>query len=180
MPGFYEHDEEDTDLGMNAGAADDMEGEDNEQHQTHLGEIGIPQTRPRPPVSAPARTNSTKKTSAVASASYGPRISTKPHSTSHVTRPSETSPSRMGSKSHAQSPLPSGSDAGATTVGMLECPICGKTLETDNQGLNSHIDFCLSRGAIMAAQTVAENPTKGFKSCEKNTIKSGNSRRKKG
>ncbi|KAL1744784.1 hypothetical protein HDZ31DRAFT_37884 [Schizophyllum fasciatum] len=32
------------------------------------------------------------------------------------------------------------------------CPICGKTLETDNDGLNQHIDWCLSRGAILAAQ----------------------------
>ncbi|KZV95108.1 DNA/RNA polymerase [Exidia glandulosa HHB12029] len=29
-----------------------------------------------------------------------------------------------------------------------DCPICGKTLETDNGGLNAHIDYCLSRAAI--------------------------------
>lgn len=36
-----------------------------------------------------------------------------------------------------------------------ECPVCGKTLETDNDGLNAHIDFCLSRGAILEAQVEA-------------------------
>lgn len=31
------------------------------------------------------------------------------------------------------------------------CPICTKMLETDNDGLNAHIDFCLSKGAIREA-----------------------------
>jgi len=35
-----------------------------------------------------------------------------------------------------------------------ECPICSKVWETDNAGLNEHIDFCLSKGAIMAATAV--------------------------
>jgi len=34
----------------------------------------------------------------------------------------------------------------------LQCPICSKFLETDNQGLNAHVDFCLSRDAIWQAQ----------------------------
>ncbi|KAH9942472.1 DNA/RNA polymerase [Epithele typhae] len=38
---------------------------------------------------------------------------------------------------------------------LLECPLCGKLLETDNQGLNEHIDFCLSRQAIKEAQTAS-------------------------
>lgn len=29
-----------------------------------------------------------------------------------------------------------------------ECPVCGAVLETDNDGLNAHVDYCLSRGAI--------------------------------
>jgi len=45
-----------------------------------------------------------------------------------------------------------------------DCPVCGKTLETDNEGLNAHIDFCLSRGAIMEAQVEAsKSSTKGSK-----------------
>lgn len=38
---------------------------------------------------------------------------------------------------------------------LQTCPICDKTMETDNRGLNAHIDFCLSKGAIMEAQTSA-------------------------
>lgn len=45
-----------------------------------------------------------------------------------------------------------------------DCPVCGKTLETDNEGFNAHIDFCLSRGAIMEAQVEAsQSSTKGGK-----------------
>ncbi|KAG8213936.1 IMS-domain-containing protein [Butyriboletus roseoflavus] len=42
------------------------------------------------------------------------------------------------------------------------CPICSKQLKTDNQGLNAHIDFCLSKGAILEAQAEASSP-KAFK-----------------
>ncbi|EJD02943.1 DNA/RNA polymerase [Fomitiporia mediterranea MF3/22] len=35
------------------------------------------------------------------------------------------------------------------------CPICSRELETDNSGLNAHIDFCLSRRAIMEASAAA-------------------------
>lgn len=41
-----------------------------------------------------------------------------------------------------------------------DCPVCGKTFQTDNQGLNSHIDFCLSRGAIQQAHAEASSPVK--------------------
>ncbi|KAF8578024.1 IMS-domain-containing protein [Ramaria rubella] len=34
------------------------------------------------------------------------------------------------------------------------CPICAKEFNTDNAGLNEHIDFCLSKGAIFAATAV--------------------------
>lgn len=45
-----------------------------------------------------------------------------------------------------------------------DCPVCGKTLEADNEGLNAHIDFCLSRGAIMEAQVEAsQSSTKSIK-----------------
>ena len=35
------------------------------------------------------------------------------------------------------------------------CPVCSRTLVTDNQGLNEHIDFCLSRDAIRMARSLA-------------------------
>lgn len=41
----------------------------------------------------------------------------------------------------------------ATTVSHMVCPVCGKSLQTDdNRELNAHIDFCLSRGAIEEAK----------------------------
>lgn len=40
------------------------------------------------------------------------------------------------------------------------CPICNKQLKTDNQRLNAHVDFCLSRGAILEAQAEASSPKK--------------------
>jgi len=40
------------------------------------------------------------------------------------------------------------------------CPICRKQLKTDNQGLNAHIDFCLSKGAILEAQAEGSTPKK--------------------
>ncbi|KAF9227351.1 DNA/RNA polymerase [Gyrodon lividus] len=38
------------------------------------------------------------------------------------------------------------------------CPVCGKQLVTDNQGFNAHVDFCLSKGAILEAQAEATSP----------------------
>ena len=35
------------------------------------------------------------------------------------------------------------------------CPICYRALDIDNQGLNEHVDFCLSKQAIKEAQTAA-------------------------
>jgi len=35
------------------------------------------------------------------------------------------------------------------------CPVCSRTLMTDNRGLNEHIDFCLSRDAIREARSSA-------------------------
>jgi len=35
------------------------------------------------------------------------------------------------------------------------CPVCSRTLVTDNQGLNEHIDFCLSRDVIREARSSA-------------------------
>ena len=36
-----------------------------------------------------------------------------------------------------------------------QCPVCSRTLMADNQGLNEHIDFCLSRDAIREARSSA-------------------------
>jgi DNA polymerase kappa len=47
---------------------------------------------------------------------------------------------------------PAPSQGGADT----SCPVCGRELgAVDNAALNAHVDFCLSKGAIRAAQTRA-------------------------
>lgn len=47
------------------------------------------------------------------------------------------------------------SPAPETPKETLACPICAKELETDNSGLNAHIDFCLSKAAIQQAASSA-------------------------
>ena len=51
------------------------------------------------------------------------------------------------------------------------CPVCSKTLKTDNQGFNAHIDFCLSKGAILEAQAEASSPKKLGQKPESSTNK---------
>ncbi|KAG8968396.1 hypothetical protein FRC03_007593 [Tulasnella sp. 419] len=46
-------------------------------------------------------------------------------------------------------------------VEKQECPICSRVLETDNAGLNEHIDFCLSRGEIKRASAQGSDPDLG-------------------
>ena len=43
------------------------------------------------------------------------------------------------------------------------CPICARTLATDNAGLNAHVDFCLSRSAIREAQQTTGGASSGLK-----------------
>lgn len=76
-------------------------------------------------------------------------------------------PSRLGTSSkvtfqprEASGSSLAGEDGVVTVEGHHTCPICSKQLKTDNQGLNAHIDFCLSKGAILEAQVEASSPTK--------------------
>ncbi|KAF8513145.1 IMS-domain-containing protein [Hysterangium stoloniferum] len=57
-------------------------------------------------------------------------------------------PTSESTKSKMKSKRPKSPDAG------LSCPMCSKVLDTDNVGLNEHIDFCLSKSVIFAATTV--------------------------
>lgn len=58
-------------------------------------------------------------------------------------------------RSHSQSP--SAADDG--NLQSQTCPVCSKTMQTDNQGLNAHVDFCLSKGAIREARAMASGST---------------------
>ncbi|KZP22360.1 IMS-domain-containing protein [Athelia psychrophila] len=143
MPGFYEH-EDDVDLGA-AAAIDACDQQSAVPGVQDSAAVAGP-SKPRPPVSAPARTSSKGDSSGNASSTASLGHSSKPRSASNAQAP--RIPQSL-----------------STT---LECPICSKMLETDNQGLNAHIDFCLSKGAIMAAQVKA-SPARGSKSREKTT-----------
>ncbi|KAH8119422.1 DNA/RNA polymerase [Phellopilus nigrolimitatus] len=61
--------------------------------------------------------------------------------------------SNSESKSKANTKALTSREHGSTEV--LVCPVCSRVLETDNIGLNTHIDFCLSRGAIITASSTA-------------------------
>ncbi|RPD54731.1 DNA/RNA polymerase [Lentinus tigrinus ALCF2SS1-7] len=89
----------------------------------------------RPPSSSASQRACTAKPSSSASGPTSPRKK----------RISSSTNDERGTSSDASAPL-------------LECPICGKLLETDNQGLNEHIDFCLSKQAIKEAQTASLKP----------------------
>jgi len=63
-----------------------------------------------------------------------------------------------GSSKGKRKPSDTIGDPGETVQGSSKrsdeqhvCPICSKTLQTDNAGLNAHVDWCLSRSAILEA-----------------------------
>lgn len=91
------------------------------------------------------------------------RLSTKPWSTSAlsatrlVTGQAQAS-TDMRSASKPKSEVKSNTNMmRAVSVPTKEkhvCPICSKVFRTDNASLNEHVDFCLSKGAILAATAV--------------------------
>ncbi|EIW63572.1 DNA/RNA polymerase [Trametes versicolor FP-101664 SS1] len=75
-------------------------------------------------------------------------------------KPSSSKATHAPSSSSRRSPTPSEEhDGDQAPPSFLECPICGRMLETDNQGLNEHVDFCLSKQAIKEAQTASLTPS---------------------
>jgi len=129
MPGFHEHDETD----------DKMEDDDLEIDETiDLTELSDHVNSNEPSASRPGRP---------------------PHSTgnAHASSSKPETPTKRRRNSEAQSSRKAGQETPKSSLiqETHECPICGKKLETDNHGLNTHVDFCLSRGAIMEAQVEA-------------------------
>lgn len=158
MPGYHEEAEDRNETekdAMHISLAEEVIAmvDDVTQAGDHHGH------RPRPPNSTPAPTpfqSSTNPQSFISHSNLPVRASsTAPSSTNRRQRPRSPSPSRS---------LP-GSTSGAVTQ---SCPICSKTMVMDNDGLNAHIDFCLSKEAIREAQAspatdATSNQTKGFK-----------------
>jgi DNA polymerase kappa len=85
--------------------------------------------------------------------------------------PSRTSQSDLLFPTTRAKPISARQEGRASSTRYQECPICNKKLETDNGGLNAHIDFCLSRNVIMEAQTAAQSDPKNFVLSWPNTAK---------
>ncbi len=82
------------------------------------------------------------------------------HPPAPATRPPNSEPARPSQEAVKVSIKPRSTvlrkaPAATSVKASQDCPICGKTLLTDNQGLNDHIDFCLSKGVILQAQSEA-------------------------
>ncbi|KAF9051079.1 IMS-domain-containing protein [Hymenopellis radicata] len=85
-----------------------------------------------------------------------------------ATRPPNSEPTRPSQEAVKVSIKPRSAvqrkaPAAASIKTSQDCPICGKTMLTDNQGLNDHIDFCLSRGVILQAQSEASVESRSHK-----------------
>ncbi|KAJ2916743.1 hypothetical protein MD484_g3656, partial [Candolleomyces efflorescens] len=143
MPGFHEDDE---DPGFELLDDDDTPVEP-------APAAGPSKPRPRPPVSAPA----CSPPMILPSEGKGEVADTKGKTRARaksIGMHADESSAGMVSVAHKSETHPNST---------LECPICQKKLQTDNQGLNAHIDFCLSRGAIWDAQAETVAPSNATK-----------------
>ncbi|KAH7916561.1 IMS-domain-containing protein [Hygrophoropsis aurantiaca] len=120
----------------------DVGGDDEIEGRSHDG------THSKPP--------SRQAQSHVSSSIAGPS-----HPTSGHAGPSRSTdvPQKPRSSRAVESHKPNSKSTDEGSQGHV-CPICGKRLDTDNQGLNAHIDFCLSKGVIMEATTETSSPQK--------------------
>ncbi|TFY79901.1 hypothetical protein EWM64_g4108 [Hericium alpestre] len=155
MPGFHERDQGHDLWDVDAQAY--INEIDRQSDPPHLAS----RKRPRPPASAPApgssRTIVVHPRKPVSNAS-GPRpsISDWHNGVSAVAGPS-SGPAADASQPTKYEPEPA-------DLPQLACPICGQIC-TDNDALNAHVDWCLSREAIRTA--AAEGDHGGVKSKEK-------------
>lgn len=88
------------------------------------------------------------------SSSRGPPVAT----ASTLSKPLSTTSSSSHDLRNPTSARPTNHERQAdedVSAPLLECPLCRKRLETNNQGLNEHIDFCLSKQAIKEAQAAS-------------------------
>lgn len=154
MPGFHEHDERDLDPSQHD------EDEDDRPRVTGQGVaaserlgMDMPKLKPRPPVSAPARSFPNANDASAPDRGTGTSTATR------VAKPVSTSNAASSPSLRVRSSKP------RISKEPLQCPVCDKTILTDNEGLNAHIDFCLSRNAIREAQaeSIASSSTKRLK-----------------
>lgn len=168
MPGYHEEadaeDEAEKDA-MHLGLAEEVIAMVEPDHAP--GNSATPAdsrpARSRPPNSAPPTASQSTVKPVSSGSSRQPNV-----------RASSTAPSVSSSTTRKHRPRsPSLRAASESAPGAVTqtCPICSRTMVTDNDGLNAHIDFCLSKEAIREAQatqvgapaTGAGDQTKGFK-----------------
>lgn len=142
MPGYHEEaeaeDEAEKDA-MHIGLAEEvMAMVEEDISRSDVPQAGSHPNRPRPPNSAPPTSSQEKPMTSGPSRLPNVRASSIAPSTSTTRKRRPQSPS-----------LTSESAPGAVTQ---TCPVCSKTMVTDNDGLNAHVDFCLSKEAIREAQ----------------------------
>ncbi|KIL62574.1 hypothetical protein M378DRAFT_12776 [Amanita muscaria Koide BX008] len=165
MPGYHENDERDLDPSQH----DQDEEVDYSKvvaespakaPEPHATDVSRP-TKLRPPVSAPAR--STHQTTGQVTVGASSSLATRRGAQQQVIKPT----SAVGAASSSIRPVSKvpKSQNKPRLVGEepLVCPICNKAIHTNNQGLNAHIDFCLSRVSIREAQAETIRPVKKAK-----------------
>ncbi|KAI0066045.1 IMS-domain-containing protein [Artomyces pyxidatus] len=156
MPGFHEHepDLEFTELQEEHGGWDGDEAEaEAEDDLPTIAAVSNTTNRPRPPVSAPLASPSR------------PSSRAKPHSSTGLKPTARTSAAKWQDDISAEAGLSSEPSPRISTSKALDehmdsvpsdlpCPLCACSF-VDNNALNAHIDWCLSREAIRAAQVEA-------------------------
>jgi len=131
MPGYYEHEEPIHNILM--------DGESEDDQAEELVTQNLPKERIRPPTSAKARSSSMKlEDSSSEIYRFEPKPLRRNRSKSDVGHQSDQPRYDISLERKAQM--------------SQMCPICSRLLMADNQGLNAHIDFCLSRNAIREAR----------------------------
>lgn len=161
MPGFHEHDVDESELSMLQSNSVVDRGEcigerpvssDGTTVSQHGGSTATARGSSAPPKSVTSPLNALASGPGQKHASRKPRSTVLPSPASRS--PSEGSRPRPHS-SHKVASLPQPTE----DLSMQTCPICGKSMRTDNQGLNAHIDFCLSKDAIREAQASSSAPS---------------------
>ncbi|KAF8639506.1 hypothetical protein AX17_001411 [Amanita inopinata Kibby_2008] len=165
MPGFYEDDERDLNLSLDDGAEDDELGV-TDQTAPIEGKIIASDsiTALRPPGSASIPTFGSTQSSGGDAPQVSNCLASSTKKAEKLSIRTIVPPS-IASVASSSSGKPSSKRSNKTTLASsnkdaLDCPVCGKAIMTDNQGLNAHIDFCLSRNAIREAQAESFAKTK--------------------
>ncbi|KAJ3556244.1 hypothetical protein NM688_g2131 [Phlebia brevispora] len=166
MPGYHDdNDDDDDELNVPHELSDD-------ERDLHADADAVHSSRPSADVSpSPAGSSS----NALISPS---KTSRKPISS--ISRTETCEPESSGVRKPLSGPKRSRPRSRSPLSQMLTCPICSKTMETDNRGLNEHIDFCLSKGAIREAQAMASTRRSPFElSGPVSRANQGNSKKRK-